>query len=621
MKKAVRLFVKIFCVGYLLFSAPGTALALTQSPCEKIERMDVEITVRTDASVQVTERIAVQACGDKIQRGIFRVLPEEGLSDYKILSVRRNGLPERYFVRQSASEQTIYIGDKNTRLPRGRYVYEIAYQAFDAVRFQKDFDELYWNVTGNDWQFPIEQASVRISLPAGAAIVPQGISLYTGYKNETGSPSAKPAGEQLFCTTRPLAPGEGFTISAAWNKGVVAPLVRKKSLAAAIFSLPERTISARAFLAFPVFQKGLVIWGVLLVYYGVLWFWLRRGSKARVVRQSEPPQGLSPAQTRYVYHMGYDDEMLSIVVMSLVQKGWVRVVERGARSYSIERAKNSNSLPLSDEEQQFFDKLLEDRESIEVTRSHYRIFQQARKTLKNVLEKWENKRLFHRHTWALLPQWLFTCGVVGVLLWYSLGVFVANQKTVMAAIILAWFYPFLKSIFGISFKFFTWRRYVVCLLSAFAWVAYGWQLAAVVLVALVPGVVFAEHIGVYTPMGRKMMDEIEGFLQYMEVAEQNRVFSSNPTDAARIYCAYLPYAAALNIQNKWRTSFQTQIGSAVCQSAEKAGGFSYCRRNLFARELMRASLASPSSGRSSSSGFGGGGRVGGGSSGGGGGGW
>ena len=41
------------------------------------------------------------------------------------------------------------------------------YRVLDALRFFEDHDELYWNVTGNEWENSIELATAHIVLPAG----------------------------------------------------------------------------------------------------------------------------------------------------------------------------------------------------------------------------------------------------------------------------------------------------------------------------------------------------------------------------------------------------------------------------------------------------------------------
>ena len=43
-----------------------------------------------------------------------------------------------------------------------------------------DHDELYWNVTGNGWGFPIDRASARVVLPADVPPADVRMEAYTG---------------------------------------------------------------------------------------------------------------------------------------------------------------------------------------------------------------------------------------------------------------------------------------------------------------------------------------------------------------------------------------------------------------------------------------------------------
>jgi hypothetical protein len=55
-------------------------------------------------------------------------------------------------------------------LERGTHVYEITYRTTRQLGFFDDFDELYWNATGNGWTFAIDRAAAIVHLPQGAAI-------------------------------------------------------------------------------------------------------------------------------------------------------------------------------------------------------------------------------------------------------------------------------------------------------------------------------------------------------------------------------------------------------------------------------------------------------------------
>ena len=73
-------------------------------------------------------------------------------------------------------------GPDQARRPRhevavGAHEYVIRYRATREIGRFADFDEIYWNVTGNGWIFPIDEAMARIRLPrrsgsASAACTP-----------------------------------------------------------------------------------------------------------------------------------------------------------------------------------------------------------------------------------------------------------------------------------------------------------------------------------------------------------------------------------------------------------------------------------------------------------------
>lgn len=594
------------------FIFPSFALCAPQAR-EIIERFDAFATVSADSSVQVTERIVVRSDADRIRRGIFRVLANKGVSGYEILSVRRNNRPEPYSVKSSRSGRTVYIGDKDVVIARGQHIYEISYRVLGAVRFQENFDEFYWNVTGNDWQFPIQAASLRLTLPPGAQMVSGGISLYTGYAGESGPASARASGDSFFFTTRPLAAGEGFTVSAAWNKGVVKEPSAAEKITSGLAGY-SREIGWFSF-----------AWVLLLAYYACVWYRVGRDPRSRVLRRFEPPAGLSAAQVRYLRQMKSDSQMLSVIIMSLVQKGCISVTKNGADRFVLTRTDPQTPVLLSGEEQAFVNELFKSRTEITVSNRLAQRFQAASAAVRRALKEWEGGRFFTRNAWFNAPTFLFAAALVGAL---GAKADWPNRFTAVyiTAFMSVWFY----GMFGRVLKKWWPRavnfgRYALAALAAVLFVLLGAAQTALVLVALAPGIIFYYLVRAYTPLGRQHMDDVEGFLQYLEVAEKYRVFASDPTDAARIYCDYLPYAAALDVQNKWRQTLQSELGEAAAERVAQSRGFGFVSSGKFtAFSSALASACVPpgsSSSRRSSSGFGGGGSSGGGSGGGGGGGW
>ena len=72
----------------------------------------------------------------------------------------------------------------NVVLDPGTYTYSIHYETGRQIRFLADHTELFWNVTGNDWAFPIRKATALFTLPGNQP--PTRWTAYTGRYGERG---------------------------------------------------------------------------------------------------------------------------------------------------------------------------------------------------------------------------------------------------------------------------------------------------------------------------------------------------------------------------------------------------------------------------------------------------
>src|SRR5207245_551508 len=110
--------------------------------------------------------------------GIFRDIPvlyewdqrQNRVYDLGVDSVTDvSGRSWSYKVLDNGVYKEIKIGDPNQTLS-GRQSYVIAYTVKGALNGFSDHDELYWNVTGNQWAVPIKEASATVTVPAGALL-------------------------------------------------------------------------------------------------------------------------------------------------------------------------------------------------------------------------------------------------------------------------------------------------------------------------------------------------------------------------------------------------------------------------------------------------------------------
>jgi uncharacterized membrane protein len=134
-----------------------------------------------------------------------------------------------------------------------------------------------------------------------------------------------------------------------------------------------------------------------------------------------------------------------------------------------------------------------------------------------------------------------------------------------------------------------------------------------------------------TLRGRKLLDEVLGFKDYLEIAEKHEMELRNPPQKTpQLFEKYLPYALALGVDQSWAEKFAAVIGNAQMPDGQPYSpawySGSWNSRSLGRTTSSLTSSLSTAVTQSvtppgSSSGGGGGGFSGGGGGGGGGGGW
>lgn len=216
-----------------LFAAlPLFAQRKTPAPApERILAYHSTLTLRRDGRLLVTEKIRVHSTGETIRHGIYRDLSlayrdSQGhpvRSDFRLTGVKRNGRPEESRLVRSEDGVRIYLGKKDALLAPGDYTYQLAYVTDRVVAFLRARDELYWDVTGHGWGFPIERAMARVLIPKAGAGGTLRANAEAGRAGTAGTPCRVKVsrGEVLVSSSKPLKPGEGMTVTVTLPKGLV----------------------------------------------------------------------------------------------------------------------------------------------------------------------------------------------------------------------------------------------------------------------------------------------------------------------------------------------------------------------------------------------------------------
>jgi hypothetical protein len=624
----------IILLTFLIIFLTPTILLAQQ---ERILSFDSHIDIMADGDVVIAETIRVVAAGKKIRRGIYRDFPtryrnsrgSEVTVRCEVLAVLRDNRPEAYHTEPQSNGMRIYMGNKDVFLQPGETTYTLIYRTDRQIGFFDGYDELYWNVTGNGWDFVIEKARVVVQLPPGAGVVQY--AAYTGPVGADGQDYAidDTAGDIGFATTRALGPREGLTIAVAWPKGVV--------------NEPD---TAEKFGYLLGDNRGLVValcgLTVLLGYYAWAWWTVGRDPiGGAIIPRYAPPEGISPAGMRFVQKMGFDRKALAVAVVSMAVKGFLTITEDSDGDYALEIT-GSQSSSLSPGEAKVARHLFPPgKRSIGLKKTSHKRVGTAVKALRTSLSGEYEKAYFLRNTRYFIPGIAISILTLGgvvltaslapvamfMMVWlsgWSAGVYVLGS-----AVIAAWRSRQVVGATGITLfalPFFGGEIFGIGVLAS----AIGFPSLILFLGIVATNIVFYHLLKAPTLAGRRLMDDIEGLKLYMRVAEKERLNLLNPPDRTpEHFEALLPCAMALGVENDWNEQFADVLARAAVDAAsgDRHSPSWYSGRTPFtglAASLggsFAGAVAASSSAPGSSSGSGGGGSSGGGGGGGGGGGW
>ena len=624
--------------------AAALALAAASSPAsaeERITRFISDDDIRPDSSLDVTETIDVIVENNRINHGIFRDFPTRYRGrnggqvrvGFDLTSVTMDGSPEPASVEPISRGVRVRIGDPDRIVAPAEHRYVIRYRTSRQIGQFADHDELYWNVTGNGWIFPIDKAEAYVRLP-GAAF--GDYSLYTGREGSTASNAElveRKPGEISFRTTAPLGPQEGLTIAVAFPKGIVA------EPDPASYWLTDYG---------PLIVGGLGLVGICFFYFTA---WTKAGRNPRpgtMVPLFAPPDGLSPAAMRYIWKMGVDDRAFAAAVVDAGVKGHVRLSEEdggffglAADKMRLERLAGTD--PLPDAEQNMLTELAMTGETIVMEQKNHEKFSAAKKMLDNAFKKDFEGRMFRRnYGWAAAGVAL-TCAAV----WLTAAAVAAATGTVdlvkigvalgalLTCVLLAMALHSLSTVGKCLVVVVMFIAFAAALATGmpilFAAFQSGW-VAPLILPLLALPLMISSFFWIAAPTkeGRSVLDRIMGFRHYLSVAEGPRLdrMTGAPAPTVQLFEKYLPFAIALGVENAWADRFKDQLAAAQAAGQQGFGWYSghnspWSNPGGFASSLgsgLASTLSSASTAPGSGSGIGGG-SSGGGGGGGGGGGW
>ncbi len=544
-----------------------------------IRDFHAEIDVLPDSSLDVTETIRAEFIGS--WQGLYRTIPVEypgpGGFNYSLMlddiaGTENSGadpMPLRIEKRRQGANLVlkIYVPGANT-VTR---TISLHYRVRNGLRYFEDHDELYWNITGTEWDVPLEAASAHVILPPG--ITGLRAADFTGaFGSRAQDAQVEILGSNIDVrAVRPLAFRQGLTLVAGWDKGFV--------------HAPDRSEKLTQFV-----ESNWPLLAPVVAFLVMFWLWYTRGRDPQVgsiAVQYEPPDGLTPGEVGTLVDTQASMRDITATLVDLAVHGYLTIEERAKphlmglyseKEYVFHANKKMGELGgLKPHEMIFFAALFDNGISDEVTLSQLQNkFYKNLPGIRSAIFTSLVEHGYYAHRPDRVRQSFLAAGMIMGVLLYGAGVYVAQTLGMQML-------PF----------------YAGAILTAGVVIAFGWFMTA------------------RTAAGARALHNALGFEDFLGHVEADRLDRIAQTPAT--FEKYLPFAMALGVEKKWVGAFEgifTQppswyVGPPGSAFHPVAFGNSLDAMSARAGQVMSSAPRSAGSsgfgGGSSGGGFGGGG--------------
>jgi len=538
------------------------------------ESFHVDIRVHPSGEMEVTETIRSRFEGS--WNGIYRFIPVEyvtpqgfsyklrldleEITDELMRPLRYETETDRHF-----RKFTIWIpgAEDATR------TVIIRYRVGFALRFLDDYDELYWNVTGDEGLVPIEVASARIQLPAEVTGI-RGVGFTGGFGSREQASEVQVTGQTVTVQAlRQLNIREGLTVSVAWDTGIIP---RPGGVEKALFFLSNNWIFALP----------------LLTFFFMYWHWHRRGrdpQRRPIAPQYKPPKGMSPAEVGTLMDNYPDLRDITATLVDLAVRGYLRIEERETEAWLGLSSKTEYTFILLKGEPQWRELPPHENQLLGAVFSHGDVDSVDLADLENE---------FYKHLPAIRDR--IYEELIKQRFYAARPDKVKQRYLLVASLILGAFYFLSKFLsFGALLGQTELGFILAGALSGLCVGFFGWIMPA------------------RTPLGARILERVLGFEEFIRRVDSDRFkrMISGPEQFEK----YLPFAMAMGVEKKWAEAFEDIYReSPDWYRGSNSGGFH--TRSLVSN-LSRMSSQTAATMTSSPRGSGGSGSGGGGFSGGG----
>lgn len=619
-----------------------------------IDKYDVNIVVNENNTFDITETIT--AYFNVPKHGIFRTIPLkntitrlDGTSSTNRVQVSNLSVDNEYTTSRENGNLKVKIGSASRTLT-GEQTYVIKYNYNLGKDPVKNYDELYYNIIGNEWDTVIGNVTFTITMPKEFDSSKLGFS--AGIKGSTNNSNIK-------------YNIDGNKISGSYNGilGIGEALTVRCELPEGYFVGAGLTIN---FIHYIMFLIPILFLGI------AIFLWYKFGRDDQVIETVEfyPPAGFNSLEIGFLYKGEADNQDVTSLLIYLANKGYIKISETEEKSlfskykgFKITKLKEYDGNNIN--EQIFLNGLFTKSPSItslfsknsestttdninEVTSNdlYDNFYITKDRILSNINNKENKNKIFEKSasskTIFIILMIIATYGLITIPPIFAYGepatlIFALLFPGIGFTLMFSMLFDGKQTIYvnGRAMNSSIWAK-----LFALFWGAMfgGMPWAFLVLPALLQDPVYLigylvglvcvlgmviclKYLPKRTAYGNEMLGKLKGFRNFLETVEKEKLEAMVMQDPSYFY-NILPYTYVLGVSDKWIKKFET-ISLQAPSWYDSPTGFDVVTFGSFMSNTMTSAQSVMSSSPSSDSGGGssGGGSSGGGSGGGGGGSW
>jgi hypothetical protein len=386
---------------------------------ERIRSFKANIAINKDGTISIKENISYDF-GPLYKHGIYRDVPvlktnSDGkkfqltFSDFTVAD--ENNRPYQYETLKENDNLRLKIGDAN-RTITGIHNYVISYQVAGALTYFSDHDELYWNVTGNGWEVPINHTTAEIFI-SGAELGLNRVtsSCYTGYLGESNKLCGSSVeSDRVVFETGILSANQGLTIVVGFPKNIVAVLEPKQFV-------PFFETWLGKLVSFLLSLVGFIWYIGLPLYIIFRWKHFGRDPKGTVGVTSawfDPPKlstgkrFLTPGEVGTLGDETADLKDVSATIVDLARRGYLIIDERKKGDFYLIKKKNIDAKLLTFE-QKLINGFFGSKKEIRIKDEE--LYQEVEDVKNNLYEQTVSDGLFPKNPKIIRDKYYILAGI------------------------------------------------------------------------------------------------------------------------------------------------------------------------------------------------------------------